>query len=123
MNARSVFSFLGQLCLLIIINELSYLIVDLLSFPIPGNVFGMILLFLLLLTGVIQLRWIEKATSFLLKHLVFFFIPITVAIMTLSSIFKSDGFAIILILITSGAFGMVITSYVAQYFFHKKDVS
>lgn len=83
----------------------------------------MILLFILLLTGVIKLEWIDEASSFLLRHLVFFFIPITVGIMTLGAIFLKNGFLLIFILIVSGSFGMIVTGALSQYLAKKKEVS
>jgi holin-like protein len=45
------------------------------SLPIPGNVFGMLILFILLCTKVIKVEMLEETTKFLLDHLAFFFIP------------------------------------------------
>src|SRR5690625_3440003 len=109
MKLRQLFIFLCQLFILWIINELGNFLVKWLSLPLPGNVLGMIILFVLLLTGVIKLDWIDRASSFLLKHLVFFFIPITVGIMTLGSVFLQHGILIIIILIISTAIGMITT--------------
>lgn len=123
MNIKSVFIFLSQLFILWLINEIGYFLVSWLSLPLPGNVLGMIILFLLLLTGVIQLEWIQNATSFLLKHLVFFFIPITVGIMTLGPIFLKHGLPIIVILVISAAIGMISTGQLSQLLSRKRDVS
>lgn len=123
MQIKSMLSFIGQLFILWLINEISYLIVDSLRLPIPGNVLGMIILFILLLTGVVKLKWIDRAASFLLKHLVFFFIPITVGIMTLGSVFVKNGVAIIIIVIISAAIGFISTGQLAQLLLRKKDVS
>lgn len=122
MQIKSIGIFILQLFVLWLLNELGSLIVQWLHLPIPGNVLGMILLFILLLTGVIKLEWIDKASSFLLKHLVFFFIPITVGIMTLGSLFLQNGFSIIVILVISAVLGMVVTGGVAQFLAKKREV-
>ena len=44
----------------------------LLSLPIPGNILGMIILFLLLYTKVIKIDNIINITNFLLNHLAFY---------------------------------------------------
>lgn len=123
MKLKQMFQFLFQLFILLIINELGYFLASLLSLSLPGNVLGMIILFLLLLTGVLKLEWIEDASSFLLKHLVFFFIPITVGVMTLGPIILKHGLSIFIILITSAAIGMMSTGQLAQLFLRKRDVS
>ncbi|GIP36604.1 CidA/LrgA family protein [Paenibacillus sp. J2TS4] len=60
-----------QLCGLLLINEAGYWIEKVTHLPLPGNVIGM-LLFLLLITKIIPVHWIEGATSLLMKHLAFF---------------------------------------------------
>lgn len=123
MNIKNVILFLSQLFMLWLINKIGYILVNLLSLPIPGNVFGMLILFVLLLTGVIKLNWIDRASSFLLKHLVFFFIPITVGVMTLGTIFFQHGITIVIILMVSTLIGMISTGHISQLFLRQKDVA
>src|SRR5690625_8040934 len=91
-----------------LIYQVGSIIVQYLHIPIPGNVLGMIILFISLVTGVIKLKWFERAASFLLKHLVFFFIPITVGMMTLGSTFQHNGFILFVILIGCAILGVAI---------------
>lgn len=123
MRVKYIFIFILQLFILWLINELGSLIVQWLHLPIPGNVFGMILLFILLVTGVFKLEWVNEASSFLIKHLVFFFIPITVGMMTLGTIFLQNGLSLMIILIVSAVIGMVVTSGMAQLLGKKREVS
>jgi len=123
LRVKYIFIFILQLFVLWLINELGLLIVQWLHLPIPGNVFGMILLFILLVTGVFKLEWVNEASSFLIKHLVFFFIPITVGMMTLGTILLQNGLSLIVILIVSAVIGMVVTSGMAQLLGKKREVS
>ena len=52
-----------------------------LSIPVPGNVIGMALLFLALVTGVVPLGSIKEASELLLSHMALFFIPAGVGVM------------------------------------------
>lgn len=123
LKVKNVIKFISQLFILWFLYIASEWIVEWLDLPIPGNVLGMMLLFGLLLTGVIKLEWIDEASSFLLKHLLFFFIPITVGLMTLGSIFIQNGISLIVILIVSSAIGMVVTGALSQLLAKKKGVS
>lgn len=123
MRLKFIFVFILQLSVLWVLNELGSIIVQWLHLPIPGNVVGMLLLFILLLTGVIKLEWIDQASSFLLKHLVFFFIPITVGIMTLGPMFLQNGISLLVILIVSGVLGIIVTGGSAQLLAKKREVS
>lgn len=122
MLIKSFAVFISQLIVLWLLNELGNIIVVWLHLPIPGNVLGMLLLFILLLTGVIKLEWVDKTSSFLLKHLVFFFIPITVGMMTLGTMFLRSGLSLLVILIVSAALGIVVTGGLAQVLAKKKEV-
>lgn len=48
--------------------------------PVPGNVFGMIILFLLLYFKVVKKQQIRRVSRFLIGNMAFFFIPSGVAI-------------------------------------------
>ncbi len=48
----------------------------------PGNVMGMLILFLGLYTGIIKLKMIGKISDFLLDNLAFFFLPAGVSLIT-----------------------------------------
>lgn len=123
MKLKYALIFLGQLFILWLLNEIGMKLVAWLDIPIPGNVIGMILLFILLLTGVIKLEWINEASSFLLKHLVFFFLPITVGIMTLGPIFLNYGIPLAFVLFGSAAFGIILTGAVSQLLASRRKVA
>lgn len=122
LKVKYIVLFSAQLFLLWLLNQLGIFIVLYFHLPIPGNVVGMILLFVFLMTGVIKLEWINDAASFLLKHLVFFFIPISVGIMTFGALFLQSGLSLTLILIVSASVGIIVTGTVSQMLTQKKEV-
>lgn len=103
-----------QLFILWGLNEAGAWIVKLTHIPLPGNVVGMVLCFILLMTGVIKLQWIDKTATFLIQHLAFFFIPISVGLMTLGGIFLKKGFVIVFILCISAIVGICSSGYLSQ---------
>jgi len=106
--------FVMQLLLLWALNEVGNLFVGWTHLPIPGNVVGMVLLFILLMTGIVKLHWVDAGGSWLLKHLSFFFIPISVGLMTLGSTFIHSGIILLFILMLSGALGIIGTGISSQ---------
>lgn len=109
-----------QLLFLWLLNELGYFLVNTFHLPVPGNVIGMVLLFVLLITGVVKLSWVENASSFLIKHLAFFFIPIAVGLMTFGSLFLKSGLSFLIVVIGSIVVGMYVTGFVSQGLVKKK---
>lgn len=113
----------SQLFLLWFLNILGYFLVETFHLPVPGNVIGMVILFLLLLTGVVKLDWVENASSILIKHLAFFFIPIAVGLMNFGSLFLKSGLSFVIVIVGSIIVGMYVTGIVSQGLMRKRRVS
>ena len=95
-----------------------YLLGELLSkslnLPIPGNILGMIILFILLCTKVIKVDNISTVTSFLLDHLSFFFIPAGVGLMASIGIIKSTWWQLLVVCISTTVIIIGITGMIVQ---------
>ncbi|MDE3838916.1 murein hydrolase regulator LrgA [Bacillus methanolicus] len=113
--------FIFQLFFLISLNYAGSFIAEFLHIPISGNVIGMILLFILLTTGIIRIDWIETAANVLIKHLGFFFIPISVGLMTLGKVFINNGLALMIILFASAFIGIAFSGLAAQTLLKRKE--
>jgi holin-like protein len=95
-----------------------YLIGELLSsslhLPIPGNILGMIILFILLYTKIIKVDNISNVTNFLLNHLAFFFIPAGVGLMTSLGIIKSTWWQLLIVCLLTTIIIIGVTGIVVQ---------
>ena len=91
------------------------------ALPIPGNLVGIVALYALLAVGIVKLTWFEAAGSFLVKHLAFFFVPITVGLMNAGALIAMHGIAIILILAASAGIGILLAGGVSQCLLRKSS--
>ncbi|WP_061809256.1 CidA/LrgA family protein [Rossellomorea vietnamensis] len=89
--------------------------------PIPGSIIGMLLLFLLLVTGVLNERLLLVGSGFFLRHFSFFFLPLSVSAIVLGPYFIDYGWKLLFILIVSGVFGFLATSVSAEGFIKWKE--
>lgn len=64
-----------------------------------SNVIGLLILYVLLLLGVIKLKWIEKLANLLLKNLSFFFIVPGVTILGVLPLMKDNWWKILIIVV------------------------
>ena len=103
-----------QIAILFIVYYIGTWIQQLLQLSIPGSVIGLILMFILLVTGIFPLRLIEQGASFMIKHLVLFFIPATVGILNYYTLFKGKGLLLFIITIVSTLLVMIISGLVSQ---------
>lgn len=88
--------------------------------PVPGSVYGLVLLFVLLLTGVLKLKYVEGAGNFFLTILPFLFISNCVSLMDSMSLLGENVIAIVVLTIVSTLVVMVVTGGVAQIFINYK---
>ena len=91
------------------------------AIPLPGNVLGVIVLFFLLLTGIIKESHISLAAEFLLRHLVFFFVPIAVGLMQWGSVFYDYGWVLAAAIVGSTALPLVIVGFMARALRRRAD--
>jgi holin-like protein len=106
--------FAAQIAALFAINALGYTVAGALHLPLPGNLLGMLFLLALLATGLVRLEWIETSASLLVRHLAFFFIPITVGLMGLGDVFLANGPAILVTLLVSAVLGICVAGLSSQ---------
>lgn len=84
-----------------------------LDLPIPGNVLGIVVLFLLLSTGLVRESCISDAASLLLRHLVFFFVPIAVGLMNWGGVFYDYGWVLLAAIVVSTALPLLVVGWLA----------
>ena len=83
-------------------------------FPLPGNVIGLLLLTLGLVSGIVKLAWVEETADFLTKNLAFFFIPAGVGLLAYFDVLGKYWPAIL----TASVLGTALTA-VGVGIFHK----
>ncbi|KAA9028582.1 CidA/LrgA family protein [Niallia endozanthoxylica] len=109
-----------QVLLLIGFLSLGNLVVTLLPIPLPGSTVGMLLLFLFLMTGIIKLEWVEKITSFQLKHLQLLFIPPIVSLIISFHFLEILKWNIFIILFVSSLSCLLGTAYTVEWYEMRK---
>ncbi|MBW6411855.1 CidA/LrgA family protein [Clostridium weizhouense] len=86
-----------------------------LKLPVPGNILGMIILFVLLSTKVIKVDNISNISNFLLNHLAFFFIPAGVGLMTSLNIIKSNWLKLLIVCLSTTMIIIASTGLIVQF--------
>lgn len=85
-----------------------------LNLPIPGNILGMVILFILLCTKIVKVDNINTITNFLLDHLAFFFIPAGVGLMSSLGIIKSTWLQLLIVCLSTTAIIIASTGIIVQ---------
>lgn len=97
-----MFSFMGELLHLFI------------SLPIPGSIYGMVLLFLALLFGIIKLDGVKETAKFLVEIMPVMFIPAGVGLMVSWDVLRPMLIPVAIITVITNITVMAVTGRVAQ---------
>lgn len=106
--------YIKQFALIALITFLGECLNLLIPLPIPASIYGMILLFLSLQTGILKLSQIEETADLLLGVMPIFFISPTVSLMSSIGLIKDSLFGVLVVCIISTAVVMAVTGLVAQ---------
>ncbi len=80
------------------------------SLILPGNLTGLLLLFLALLFRIVRLEQVEGAARLLLDNMMVLFLPLNVGLVTILPSIRQELLAIIISLLASTVIVMVVTA-------------
>ncbi|EEL86694.1 holin-like protein CidA 2 [Bacillus cereus BAG1X1-3] len=80
----------------------------------PGSLIGMLILFLLLSTRIVPLKWFEIGAEKLIVFLPLFLIPSTTGLMEYGSFLLSKGSIMFFLVVISTLVTLIVSGYVSQ---------
>lgn len=112
--------YMFQFMIIAVISSAGELLNYLLPLPVPASVYGVIILFICLLSGIIKLEQINEAAGFLLNIMPLLFVPAAVNLITVYGDMKGSIIQIIIITIISTVAVMSVTGIVSQLIIKKR---
>lgn len=106
--------FLRQFLIILTISFLGEALKYLLPLPIPASIYGMVILFMGLLMGLIRLEWVKDAGKFLIAIMPVMFIPAGVGLMASWGKLKSMLIPVIVVTVVAIITVMFVTGTVSQ---------
>lgn len=110
-----------QFEIIIAISLVGELLNRIIPLPIPASIYGMVILFTALCTGLIKLSAVKETGKFLIYIMPMMFIPATVGLLESWSIMQEFLTAIIVISLVSTVLVMVFTGHVTQFIIKLKN--
>ena len=107
--------------ILIGLQVLGSFLVELAGLPIPGNVIGMLLLFIALRINLISIDWVREAAELLLSHMALLFVPAGVGVMVYFDLISREWLPIVVATLVSTFVVMAATGWTAMWL-EKEDV-
>lgn len=111
--------YLKQFVIIIVISCLGEALKYVLPFPIPASIYGMVLLFAALCTGVLRLEQVKETGKFLIEIMPVMFIPAGVGLMASWGVLKPVLVPVSIITVVSLVAVMAVTGRTAQIVIRK----
>ena len=110
-----------QFEIIIAISAVGEMLNRIIPLPIPASIYGMVILFTALCTGLIKLSAVKETGKFLIYIMPMMFIPATVGLLESWSVMQEFLTAIIVISLVSTVLVMVFTGHVTQFIIKLKN--
>ena len=107
-------SLIAQTSLLLAICFVSEAVFQLLKLPIPGNVLGMILLFVLLCARIVKPEHISRVSDAILSNMTILFVPSAAALMVHYQVIAERWVGFLVAIIVSSLLTFAVTGRLAQ---------
>lgn len=112
---RIIMKYLKQFLIILVISLIGELINKLLPLPVPASIYGMVILFIGLLSGVIKLSSVKEAGSFLIEIMPVMFIPAGVGLMSSWLNLKPIIIPVCIITVVTIFTVMIVSGHVTQF--------
>lgn len=106
--------YLFQFCVIMLFVFIGEVLEYLIPLPIAGSIYGLVLLFLALVTGVVKLAWVEDVASWLHSIMGLFFIAPAVAVIDIWGDISNIWWQLVLLLIVAYVVTMITTGVTAD---------
>lgn len=111
--------YIKQFAVILVVSFLGEVLKYLLPLPIPASIYGLVLMFTALCTGVIKLESVRETAKFLAEIMPLMFIPAAVGLTQSWGIIRPALVPIIVITLVSTAAVMAVSGKVTQYMIRK----
>ena len=112
---------LGQIAIIAGVSLVGELLGYLIPLPVPGSIYGLLLMLFLLCTKMIKLRQVKAVSDWLISLMPVMFVGPTVGLMTSYESYKSFLIPVIVICIVSTVITMGVTGLTAQYLMFRRN--
>ena len=110
-----------QLTLILVISGVGEILARVLPLLIPGSVYGLVLLLVLLLTGAVKLHQVRETAYFLIEIMSLFFVPACVGIIDSWEELRPVVVPALMICLVSTAVAIGSTGTVTQFLVRRKE--
>ena len=113
--------YIKQFLVILFISFLGELLGKLIPLPVPGSIYGIVIMFLCLMLKIVKPAQIKETASFLIEIMPVMFIPAAVGLIDAWDILRPSWVAYLVITAITTVLVMAATGIVTQLVMHKKQ--
>ncbi|MFR7392265.1 MAG: CidA/LrgA family protein [Anaerostipes hadrus] len=114
--------FLRQFMIILLLSFLGEVLKMFISLPIPASVYGLVLMLLCLVTGILKTSQVKEAAFFLIEIMPVMFIPAAAGLIDSWKVLQPLLLPILVITVVITIFVMVVTGKIAQMIAQKRGI-
>lgn len=114
--------FLRQFMIILLLSFLGEVLKMFIPLPIPASVYGLVLMLLCLVTGILKTSQVKDAAFFLIEIMPVMFIPAAAGLIDSWKVLQPLLLPILVITVVNTIFVMVVTGKIAQMIAQKRGI-
>ena len=114
--------FLRQFMIILLLSFLGAVLKMFIPLPIPASVYGLVLMLLCLVTGILKTSQVKEAAFFLIEIMPVMFIPAAAGLIDSWKVLQPLLLPILVITVVITIFVMVVTGKIAQMIAQKRGI-
>ena len=111
--------YLKQFGIIIVISLMGELLYELLPFSIPASIYGLVIMLIALMTGILKVNQVKEASSFFLEMMPILFIPPTVGLITTWGTLQEILVPVLIVCIIGTMLVMGVTGKITELIINK----
>lgn len=112
--------YIKQLTIIMVVSFLGECVRALLPFKIPASVYGLVIMLVALMTGIVKLEAVKDTAEFFIQNMPVLFIPPTVGLLAAWPLFKNMAVPFCIICFFTTIIVMLVTGHVSQFIIRLK---
>lgn len=120
-NKGNTMKYFKQFCVILLVSFIGEALKWVLPFPVPGSIYGMVLLFVLLCLGVIKLEQVQDVAVFLIEIMPILFVSAGVRLMDSWDVLQPILLPVVAIMLVTTVIVMVVAGYGTQFVIRQKQ--
>ena len=113
--------YLRQFCIILFVAFLGEILHCLIPLPVPASVYGLVLMFAALCTGILKTEQVSAAADLLIEIMPVMFIPAAAGLLDAWPALQAIWIPVILITVITTVLVMAVTGRVTQHMIRRKD--